>query len=163
MLQSNGARAAVAAFSVALIVVLFIVLRGGDDNETTGDTAPVTATTQEAEGTDADGATAAEKAQKQKQKQKQNEAAAADETVIKVVGGSPEGGLADISATKGEEVQFTVDSDVDEEVHVHGYDLYFDLKAGKETQIEFPAEIDGIFEVELHGSAQEIAELTVNP
>ncbi len=46
---------------------------------------------------------------------------------------------------------------------MHGYDVEAELTAGKPTEVAFPADIDGVFEVELHGTEAPIAELTVNP
>ena len=54
-------------------------------------------------------------------------------------------------------------SDIAEEVHVHGYDREAAIPAGGRAKLRFPATIDGRFEIELHGSGQQIAELTVNP
>ena len=56
-----------------------------------------------------------------------------------------------------------VRSDSAEELHVHGYEVEKELKPGKTTIVSFPAELEGIFEVELHGSDELIAELQVNP
>jgi hypothetical protein len=150
-MQSTGARIAVAVVSVALNVVLFVVLSGGDDN--TESTTPAVATT----------TTTAEQPAEQDKPEKPEKPAEPEVPTIEVVGGEAKGGPADLEFTKGDEVRFDVSSDVDEEVHVHGYDIYADLVAGKTAEIAFPAEIDGIFEVELHGTGALIAELTVRP
>ena len=63
----------------------------------------------------------------------------------------------------GDEVRFEVQSDIAEHVHVHGYDVIQDVEPGKPVVFAFPAEIEGVFEVELEDSATQIAELTVNP
>ena len=83
--------------------------------------------------------------------------------MIVVKGGEPEGGVAELEFEKDSEVRFTVESDVAEEIHVHGYDVYADLEPDKPTEVAFLAEIDGVFEVELHGTGAVIAELTVKP
>ena len=82
---------------------------------------------------------------------------------IVVAGGEPKGGIADLEFTRGEQIGFTVESDVPEEIHVHGYDIYGDLEPGKPTEFRFPAAIEGVFEVELHGTGAIVAELTVEP
>ena len=64
---------------------------------------------------------------------------------------------------KGETVRFQVRSPEDEEVHVHGYDIKKDVKAGQTTPMSFKATIDGIFEIEFEHSAKQIAELRVDP
>ena len=82
---------------------------------------------------------------------------------IVVKNGEPVGGVKDLEYSAGERVRFTVDSDVADEVHVHGYDLMKDVPAGGSVSFSFPAEIEGIFEVELEGRKEQIAELRVNP
>ncbi len=46
-------------------------------------------------------------------------------------------------------------------VHVHGYDVTEDLKAGKRATIDLTADIPGVFEVELEQSHTPLFELTV--
>ena len=64
---------------------------------------------------------------------------------------------------EGETVRFRVRSDQPEHVHVHGYDIMKDVEPGKTANVSFKATITGIFEIELEDSAQEIAELRVDP
>jgi hypothetical protein len=75
----------------------------------------------------------------------------------------PVGGIAQLTYNKGEEVRFKVDSDVSDEVHMHGYDIMKDVKAGGSVSFDFPATIEGVFEAELEGRKEQILELTVNP
>ena len=56
-----------------------------------------------------------------------------------------------------------MDSDVSDEVHVHGYDIMKDVEAGGSVSFDFPATIEGVFEAELEGRKEQILELTVNP
>ena len=65
--------------------------------------------------------------------------------------------------TEGETVRFRARSPEAEEIHVHGYDRYVDLPAGETVSESFKASITGIFEIELHGSGEQIAELRVDP
>jgi hypothetical protein len=65
--------------------------------------------------------------------------------------------------TEGETVRFRARSEGHEEIHVHGYDRYVDLPAGETVDVDFEAGITGIFEVELHGSGETIAQLRVDP
>ena len=55
------------------------------------------------------------------------------------------------------------DSDVADEVHMHGYDIEKDVKAGGSVTFDFPATIEGIFEAELEGRKEQIARTEVNP
>ncbi len=84
-------------------------------------------------------------------------------TTIVIKHGKPVGGIADLSYNKGEQVRFKVDSDVSDEVHMHGYDIMKDVEAGGSVSFDFPATIEGVFEAELEGRKEQILELTVNP
>jgi hypothetical protein len=77
--------------------------------------------------------------------------------------GEPVGGMVELEYDAGEQVRFRVSSDKADEVHVHGYDVSEEIPAGRTATVSFPADIEGIFEVELHGSEKQIAELRVNP
>jgi len=77
--------------------------------------------------------------------------------------GEPVGGIQELEYDAGDEIRFEVSSDVADEVHVHGYDLSEDVTAGGTVSFDFPAEIEGIFEIELESRGTQIAELQVNP
>jgi hypothetical protein len=49
-------------------------------------------------------------------------------------------------------VRLTVSSDVANEIHVHGYEIYKDVTPGKPAVITFKADQKGLFEVETHES-----------
>lgn len=51
---------------------------------------------------------------------------------------------------RGTRVRLVVTSDVADEVHLHGYDKTFRLKAGGTVHLDFTANIPGVFEAELH-------------
>lgn len=89
--------------------------------------------------------------------------AAASMPTIVVRGGEPLGGVQELAYSAGDAVRFRVQSDVADEIHVHGYDLMQDVAAGGTVSFSFPADIEGIFEVELEEHQTEIAELRVNP
>jgi hypothetical protein len=84
-------------------------------------------------------------------------------TTIVIENGKPAGGIADLTYNKGERVRFKVDSDVSDEIHVHGYDIMKDVEAGGSVSFDFPATIEGVFEAELEDRKEQILELTVNP
>lgn len=63
----------------------------------------------------------------------------------------------------GDTLEISILSSVDDDLHVHGYDLYFALIPGEVTVVSFEAGIPGIFEAELEGSHQLIFELEVSP
>jgi hypothetical protein len=82
---------------------------------------------------------------------------------IVIRNGEPVGGVEELEYSAGDEVRFRVSSNRADEVHVHGYDVEQEIPAGGSATLSFPAEIEGIFEVELHESEAQIAELRVNP
>ena len=53
--------------------------------------------------------------------------------------------------------------DTTDEIHLHGYDLKRDLKAGGSVRFTFVASTDGIYEIELEGAGVQIASLVVEP
>ena len=82
--------------------------------------------------------------------------------VIHVVNGKPQGGIQKITVNKGQPVRFTVQSDVSDEIHVHGYNFHKDVEKGGSVSFDFPATIDGIFDIELESRGEQIASLQVN-
>jgi hypothetical protein len=137
--QSNAARLGVIAAAAAAAIVLFLVLQGGDDN-----------------GGDGGGGTTTSATGKE----------ATAGPVITVRDGEPVGGVETLTFDKGDQVRFEVRLDGPaEEIHVHGYDR--EIPATKSpVEASFPADLDGVFEIELHGtdgSETQIAELRVNP
>jgi hypothetical protein len=85
-------------------------------------------------------------------------------TQIRVRGGKPVGGVKRIELTKGDQARIEVSSpDTTDEIHLHGYDLKRDLKAGASVRFSFVANADGIYEIELEGAGVQIGELVVEP
>ena len=76
---------------------------------------------------------------------------------------STPGKVTKIRFEQGETVRFRVRADVTDEIHVHGYDLMKDIEPGKTIEFSFPAEITGIFEIELEGAGEQIGQLRVDP
>ena len=151
--MSRNARLAFLGVAVAILVVAFLALRpSSDDPETTAD-APTATPTATATSTPAAGET---------------ETPAATETPTPkptvdpgpLLTGSK---VVKLRFDKGDTVRFRVRAPEDEEVHIHGYDIKKDVKAGVTEDISFKATIDGIFEIEFEHSAKQIAELRVDP
>jgi len=63
----------------------------------------------------------------------------------------------------GDQVSIWVLSDIDDEIHVHGYDRYFEAIAGIPVEVALTADVPGIFEVELESSHTRLFELEVTP
>jgi hypothetical protein len=84
-------------------------------------------------------------------------------TIVVDKAGKPVGGITDLTYKEGDQIHFKVKSAVADEVHVHGYDLIKDVKAGGTITYDFPATIEGVFEAELEGRKEQIIQLTVEP
>jgi hypothetical protein len=140
-MQSNVARIAVLVALAAAAVVLFVVLSGGDND-------------------DGDGATEAVVTNKK------GRTIPTPPEGINVQDGEVVGGVRTLTYNQGEEVKLLVYLDrPEEEIHVHGYEITKPAARGS-VRLSFRADIDGLFEVELHradGTEAQIAELRVNP
>lgn len=62
----------------------------------------------------------------------------------------------------GDTVNVWVLADVDDEMHVHGYDITHELEAGEPFNLRFSADVPGIFEVEVHTGHTLLFELQVS-
>lgn len=81
---------------------------------------------------------------------------------IVIESGEVVGGSQTFQVELGTTAHFVVVSDVEDHVHVHGYDLFFDVAPGEGTEVMFIADVPGIFEVELEGSHMLLLELEVS-
>jgi len=72
-------------------------------------------------------------------------------------------GPGTVSVAVGDQVSVWVLSDVDAEIHVHGYDVFFEAPAGVPTEIALTADVPGIFEVELEETHTPLFALEVTP
>ena len=150
-MQSNRSRVALAVAAVALAVVAFLVLRPSDEEP-----APTSSQSQQpspnggnADSGGGEGGAAG-----------QGESGA---VAIEVADGAPVGGVADIAVAQGDEVRLEVSADVEDTVHVHGYDQFAGVAPDDPAKLAFVADTEGIYEVELEGSHEQIAELEVAP
>lgn len=144
-MRSTGARAGLLIVLAIVAVLLFIVLKddGGDDGgETTPTPAQTTATGDEP-------APPAEPAPE----------------IVEMRNGAPVGGVQELSFQRGDQVRILVKLDEpQEDVHIHGYEIE-KLNPSGEVLFEFPAKLDGIYELEAHGPSGDVllAELRINP
>jgi plastocyanin len=138
--MSTRARIALLVAGVAIAVAAFVVLKPDDTKKS--DTSSQTTTTT-APG--------------------QKKPAPPPIPVVSVKNGKPVGGIRKITVNKGDRVRFTVNSDVSDEIHVHGYDFHKDVKAGGKVSFSFPAKMDGEYVIELESRGEQIANLVVNP
>jgi hypothetical protein len=148
--DSRKVPALLALAGVVLAVVLFLVLKDDTADEDSVTTIP-SAETAPADEQGAEGSTKPDKPEKP------------EIPVIEIKDGQPVGGVAELEVQLGDDIRFIVDSDVDEEVHLHGYDVSRDVAAGGKVEFNVPATIDGVYEVELEHSVVPIAEISVVP
>lgn len=69
----------------------------------------------------------------------------------------------DARVTLGSRVEIVVEADIEEEVHLHTYDLKADVAPGEPARIRFRADIPGRHEVELEGAGRLLFLLQVVP
>jgi hypothetical protein len=146
---------------VALAVVLFVVLRP-DDSEPAADTAAATTT----EETTTEETTAEETTTEDTTTEETTTTNPEDELQrVNVVfrNGEVVGGVVQADVDQGARVRLTVRADVEDEVHLHGYDLFADVAPGQPGRITFTADDPGEFEAELEALAIPVAELRVEP
>jgi hypothetical protein len=136
-------RAGLLALLVAALAVAFIIAKGSGSDDNNGNT-----TTTITETTAGGKTTTVTKP-------------ANPVTVINVVNGKPQGGVKKIQVKKNDPVRFKVNSDVADEIHVHGYDFHKDVEKGGSVSFNFPAKIGGIFDIELESRGEQIASLEV--
>jgi hypothetical protein len=81
--------------------------------------------------------------------------------VIEVKNAKPVGGVQNLVVKKNGRVTFTVKSDTADEIHVHGYNFMKDVPKDGSVSFDFPAKIDGEFDIELEKRGEQIASLQV--
>ena len=148
-------RIALIVGAIAILVVAYVVIQGaGDDEEPATTATQATATEPAATGTTQTATT-----------QTETEETPAEPVIptVRVVDAKPQGGVRKVEFDKGEQVRFRVVSDTADHIHVHGYDLTKDVRAGGSVTFSFKGSIDGRFEVELEDRGEQIAELDVAP
>ncbi|MCP3993151.1 MAG: hypothetical protein GY724_29080 [Actinomycetia bacterium] len=67
-----------------------------------------------------------------------------------------------IDVPLGSDVVIGIETDVADEVHLHGYDVLADVSPGERTELRFVADTPGVFEIELEGSATFLVEIAVS-
>jgi len=77
--------------------------------------------------------------------------------------GKPVAGPAGMRVRQGERVTLRIESNADDELHLHGYDLKVRIKAGEPATLEFAATRTGRFELELHERHTQLGALEVYP
>jgi hypothetical protein len=86
---------------------------------------------------------------------------AGTEIVVEVSDGKVSPPTHRVKIAKGTAVRLLVTSDVDEELHVHGYDILQELPAGQQATLDFTADQAGVFEVESEKNGLQLVQLEV--
>lgn len=85
-------------------------------------------------------------------------------TIVVDQAGHPVGGVRELVYRKSDRIDFKVEVPFEEEVHLHGYDVAKEVPKGGGTVVyDLPASIEGVFEAELEGHKEPIAEIKVEP
>ena len=146
-----GARWATAAASVAAVVVLFVLLRPGDEAGSASPTPTIPSPTDTESPSDGASSTASASPEPER-------------TVIEVTYRNGQiQGPTEFTATQGERVRIIVRADVSDEVHLHGYDLMADVTPEDPARIDFVANAAGVFEVELEDAGELLFQLEIVP
>ena len=69
---------------------------------------------------------------------------------------------SDLTANHNDKITINVTSDTDGEVHLHGYDIHFDTKAGQVVSETFKADKTGDFEIEWESTSAHLGHLVVS-
>jgi hypothetical protein len=181
---SGVQRAGIVLGALAVLLIVFVVLQGGDDSgspssssapqttatETTTTTTTTTESTTTGETTTGEttddngsGGGGSDDDARSETGTTETQPAAPAVRTVRVVNGQPQGGVRRLEYKKGDRIRFKVESDVADEIHVHGYDLMKDVTAGGSASFSFTATIEGRFEIELEDAGTQIAELEVDP
>lgn len=169
--MSGGARWAIALVAVVALVVAFFALRGGDDEPDTA-ARPATATQEEPaaeepavkdEHTARDEGAGGEESGGEEAPAEEPHAEEPTVPVVRVRDGEPVGGVQELEVPTGDRIRFRVVADADDEVHLHGYDVEKAVGPGRPATFNVEATLEGRFEVELHGTGTQIAQVDVTP
>jgi FtsP/CotA-like multicopper oxidase with cupredoxin domain len=85
----------------------------------------------------------------------------ANVTINVTVTGAKSMSPSELTAHQNDTVTINVTSDTDGEVHLHGYDIHFDCKAGQVTSHTFKAVNTGSFDIEWESTSAPLGTLVV--
>jgi hypothetical protein len=155
---SNAGKLALVAGGLVAAVVLFLVLRP-DDEERPAPTTPAGVATETGGST---GPTTAPTTTETTPTSPTSEPEGPEPVRISFEDGEITGPRRP-EFTVGDRIVLIVRADVEDEVHVHGYDLMEDVAPGNPARIAFTADSEGRFEVELEDRHLPLTELVVEP
>jgi plastocyanin len=141
----NSRIALIAAAAVVAVVAIVIIGSGGSDSKDSTTAAQTTSAT----GTSGS-STAPTPAKPAIQ-------------VITIKNGKAVGGVQTVTVTKGDRARFKVASDADHEIHLHGFDIAKDVKAGGSVTYNVKTDAPGIYEFEIEDTSTKIGQVKVEP
>jgi hypothetical protein len=151
-MDSRRVPALIALVGVVVAVGLFLLLKDDTADEDSVTTPP-------AQTSSSDGSSSGDQGKPEKEPKPDKPELAS----VEIRGGAPVGGVQELEFESGEEARFEVVTDAADELHFHGYDLYFDVQPGKPNELSFDADIEGLFELESHTTGELLAEISVVP
>jgi hypothetical protein len=83
------------------------------------------------------------------------------EIVVEVKSGKVSPPTHRVKVSKGTQIRLRVTSEKADELHVHGYEIEKELPAGEQVTLDFTADQAGLFDIELHESDLQLAQLEV--
>jgi plastocyanin len=132
-----------AAVAVAIVAIVVVVSGGGDDNKDS-----TTAASSTPASTTGSGKTTPPKPAI---------------PVVTIKNGKAVGGVQTISVKKGDRARFVVKSDAAYEIHLHGFDIAKDVKAGGSVSYDVKTDAPGIYEFEIEDTSTKIGQVKVEP
>jgi len=147
---------------IALAVVLFLVLRPDDDSENAASTTPTGETTTTLETT-TEVTTTVETTTETAPTTTTPPGDQPQRVIVRFMNGEVVGGVVQAEIEQGTQVVLVVRADVEDEAHLHGYNLFTNVAPGQPGRITFRADKAGQFELELEDRGIPIAELIVSP
>jgi FtsP/CotA-like multicopper oxidase with cupredoxin domain len=154
--MSRNQRIGLVVGALIVAVVAFVVAQPGDDDDSTPASSGTQTQTTAGDGTESETETQPEAPPEP------------PVTRISVKGGVIAGDVKSIEVAKGDTVRIVVSSDVEDEIHLHGYDIEKEAAPGKPARFKFKADVEGAFELESHvaedaGEEPLLARLLVGP
>src|SRR5690348_16212958 len=129
--MSTGARLGILAAIIVVAVVALVIAGGGSNDSSTTTTSASTATQSTGTATSTSTSTTTT----------QSQPAGPKTFTVTVKNAKPAGGVKKIKVNKSDQVRIVVNSDTTDEVHLHGYDIHQDVKAGGSATFNFKATI----------------------
>ena len=154
--MSRNQRMALLAAAALIAVAAFLAVRPGEEDPTTASNSRPTSPSQAPNDAPADHAAESGEATS-------DAADAAQRTPRPKPPLLVAGQERTLTYQKDDTVRFRVRHPSREEVHVHGYDVSKDIPAGRTVTVSFPAQLEGIFEVELEHSGTPLGSIRVEP